>query len=127
MLVYIAGYVTWKDPEFDEVSLLGQTTFYFEKYGEYTDSLDRGGLNIPSDSVCQWVTFCFILFNVVKNSVCRKSFSKMAMALSDTYQFDMKERHARILSNILINNHCSFSNPRSTKEPALKRLKLSVA
>jgi hypothetical protein len=33
----------------------------------------------------------------------------------------MEERHARILSNIFIKNYCSSS----TKEPALKRLKLS--
>ncbi|KAL8614662.1 hypothetical protein ACOMHN_051114 [Nucella lapillus] len=31
VLIYIAGYVTRKDPELDEVSQLEQTTFYFEK------------------------------------------------------------------------------------------------
>jgi hypothetical protein len=125
VLIYIAGYVTRKDPELDEVSQLGQTTFYFEKFGQYTNSLDRGGLNIPSDRSCQWTIFSFILFNVVKDSVCRKSFSKIALTLSDTFEFEMEERHARILSNIFIKNYCSSSTPRSTKEPALKRLKLS--
>ena len=38
VLVYIVGYITWKDPELDEVSLLGQTSFYFQKCDGYTDS-----------------------------------------------------------------------------------------
>ena len=41
-LVYIAGYVTRKDEELPEKDLLDVTTFYFEKYGSYTDELDRG-------------------------------------------------------------------------------------
>lgn len=124
VLVYIAGYVTRNDPEVDE-SQLGQTTFYYEKFGAYTDSLDRGGLRTPSDQACQWTIFCFILFSVVKDFVCRKSFCGMAMTLSDIFQLGMEDRHARILSNIFLNNHCRASTPWSTKEPALKRLKLS--
>ena len=61
-LVYIAGYITRKDPELSENQLLGQTTFYYQKYGKFIDSLDRGGLNIPSDCCCQWTIFYFILF-----------------------------------------------------------------
>ena len=125
VLVYIAGYVTRKDPELDETSLLGQTTLYFDKFGDYTDSLDRGGLKNPSDRACQWTIFCFIVFNIVKDSVCRTSFTKIAMTLSEMFEFEMEERHARILSNIFIKNHCYAATPRSTKEPALKRLKLS--
>lgn len=125
VLVYIAGYVTRKDPEADEETLLEQTSFYYDRFGQYTDALDRGGLKVPSDSACQWTIFCFIVFNVVKEAVCRKSFSRIAMSVSDLFEFGMEERHARILSNILLKNHCAASTPRSTKEPALKRLKLS--
>lgn len=124
-LVYIAGYVTRKDAEVDGVTQLGLTTSYHEKYGMFMDSLDRGGLNVPSDTACQWTIVCFILFSIVKGSVCRRSFTNIAMALSDMFEFDMEERHARILSNIFLNNHCTAATPRSTKEPALKRLKLS--
>ena len=126
VLVYIAGYITRKDPEVDEVSLLGLTSFYFQKFGGYTDSLDRGGLNVPSDRACQWTIFCFILFNVVKEKVCRQSFSRMAMTLSDIYELKMEKRHARIVSNILLNNYCRSTTPSSTIESALKRLKLSL-
>ena len=124
-LVYIAGYVTRKDTELYDVSVLDRTTFYHEKFGGYTDSLDRGGLNIPSDKACQWTVYSFIVFNVVKELVCRKSFTKIALILLDVYEFGMEERHARILSNIFIKNYCKASTPRSSKEPALKRLKLS--
>lgn len=127
VLVYIAGYITRKDPEEDELSQLDQTTFYFQQFGKYTDSLDRGGLNIPSDRACQWTIFCYVLFNVVKASVCQRSFMKIAMTVSDELQFQMEERHARIISNIFLRNFCCASTPRSTKEPALKCLKLSVS
>ena len=125
VLVYIAGYVTRKDLELGEEALLEQTNWYYQKYDQYTDSLDRGGMKVPSDRACQWTIFCFLVFGVVKNSVCRKSFSKIALTLSEMFEFEMEEKHARILSNIFINNHCSAATPRSTKEPVLKRLKLS--
>lgn len=125
VLVYIAGYVTRNDAEEDEKALLGHTSFYFEKFGAYTNSLDRGGLKVPSDRACQWTMFSFIVFEVVKDSVCRTSFTKIALGLSDMFDFQMDNRHARILSNILIKNYCVAATPRSSKEPVLKRLKLS--
>ena len=41
-LVYIAGYVTRKDKELSEIDMMEVTTFYYKKYGSYTDELDRG-------------------------------------------------------------------------------------
>ena len=64
-LVHIAGYVTRKDLALTEEKLLGATTFYYQKYGKYTDTLDRGGLNIPTDSACQWTFFSYLMFNAV--------------------------------------------------------------
>ena len=121
VLVYIAGYVTRKDVDGDSAF----DTSYYEEFGEYTRSLDRGGLKIPSDRSCQWTILCYVLFNVVKASVCQRSFMRIAMMLSDEMEFQMEERHARIISNIFLKNFCCASTPRSTKEPALKRLKLS--
>ena len=63
-LVYIATYVySWLcyllvNPEFSEKDS-SQTTFYHQKFGDYLDTLDRGSLNIPSDSSCQWTFFCY--------------------------------------------------------------------
>lgn len=125
VLVYIAGYVTRKDPELDELSLLGETTFYYAKFGQYASALDRGGLKIPSDRACQWTIFGFIVFNIVEDSVCRNSFTKILVTISDMFNFEMKERHARSLTNIFLKNHCYAATPRSSKEPALKKLKLS--
>ena len=64
------------------------------------DAMDRGGLAIPTGNTCQWLIFCFILFNVVKEKVCRKSFSNLCMMLSEYYDFEMEKRHGIILSNI---------------------------
>ena len=43
-LVYIAGYVTRNDKDLSE-TMMEVTTFYYKKYGSYTDELDRGQLN----------------------------------------------------------------------------------
>ena len=125
-LVHIAGYVTRNDEALDEDHLLDVTTFYYQKYRDFTKELDRGGLNIPSDSSCQWSIFCYLMFNQVKHSVCQKSLSNLFMVVSDMHTFNMKRNHARILSNIFFKNHCAQNTPRSTKEAKQKVLKLSV-
>ena len=124
-LCHIAGYVTRKDEAIAEQLLLNETTFYYQKYGKFTESLDRGGLKIPTDSACQWVFFCYIMFNAVKEKVCRKSLSNLFMVVSDMHTFNMERKHGMILSNIFFKNHCANNTPRSTKEANLKVLKLS--
>ena len=69
-LVYIAGYITRKD---NKSSGEEDTFLYFERYGSYTRALNRGGLSIPGDSACQWTIFCYIIFNLIKDHVCRVS------------------------------------------------------
>ena len=87
--------------------------------------MDGDGLNIPTDNTCQWSIFCFILFNAVKEKVCRKYFCNLCMMVSEYYDFDMEKRHWVILSNILSKNLAKVASPRLGKEPAVKVLKLS--
>ena len=124
-LVHMAGYVSRKDKELSEDEMLDVTTFYFQKYGEYTKKLDRGGLNIPSDKICQWTFFSYILFNAVKDHVCRKSLSNLFMLISTTYELGMDRQHAIILTNILMKNHCVQSTPKSSKEYKQKLMKFT--
>ena len=124
-LLYIAGYVTRKDTEVSESGMLDVTTFYSQKYGSYTNELDRGQLNIPDDCASQWTFFSYIVFLIIKEKVCRKSLMQVLMMISDHYNFGMLSVHARILSNVLLNNYCSDSTPRSSKEAGQKVLKLS--
>ena len=65
---------------------------------------ERGGLNIPTGNTCQWSIFCFILFNTVKEKVCRKSFCNLCMMVSEYYDFEIEKRHEVTLSNILLKN-----------------------
>ena len=124
-LVHMAGYVTRKDPEKSEEELFTTTTFYYQKYGKFTESLDRGGLNIPTDNACQWTFFCFVMFQCVKDKVCRKSLANIFMIINDMHTFNMERRHGIILANIFFKNYAIELTPRSTKEPKLKVLKLS--
>ena len=123
-LVHIAGYVTRKDVPTEE-ELFNTTTFYFKKYGDYTKSMDRVFLNVPTDKACQWTVFCYLLFNAVKDKVCRKSLANLFVLVADMHNFGMDRVHANILSNILFKNYCAESTPRSTKEAKLKVIKLS--
>ena len=123
-LFYISGYVTRHD-DIDENELLQTTTmFYYEKYGQFTKDLDRGGLKIPTDKTCQWVNFCFLLFNAVRDRICRRSLSCIFLKISKLYSFDMTRKNAEVLSNIFISNYCRTCTPRSGKEPSQKILKL---
>ena len=124
-LVHIAGYDTRKDPQPSDVEMLDVTTFYATKYGTFTNHLDRGQLNIPHDRACQWTSFCFVVFNSVKEKVCRNSMSKLCAVVSEHYDFKMTPAYARIISNIFIKNYCRERTPRTFKESKLKVLKLS--
>ena len=64
-------YITRNDSGTSEEKLLNETTFYHQKHGQYLDAMNRGGLNIPTDNTSQWSIFCFVLFNAVKEKVCR--------------------------------------------------------
>ena len=118
-LTYIAGYIVRKDENLDD------THFYFEKYGDFTDDLNRGGLTIPGDSVCQWVFFSYTLFFTVASCVCRTSLCNLLMVISEAHGFNMERRHGMILANILLNRYSYLYTPTSDKEPKQKLLKLS--
>ena len=124
-LLYIAGYVTRNNMEQSEEELLGVTTFYHQKFGLYTDKIDCGQLNIPTDTAAQWTFLSFIMFNTVKENVCRNSLSSILMMISEYYSLGINKQHARILSNIFIKNHCLKSTPSCAKETSLKALKLA--
>lgn len=124
-LVYISGYVTRNDLLMSDDDLFHVTTFYHQKFGNYIDELDRGSLNIPSDTAVQWSIFCFVMFEVVKNRVCRQSLCNIFDNISEYYQFNMRRQHSRILANIFLKNFCTLTTPRTSKETNLKVLKLS--
>ncbi|XP_066923516.1 uncharacterized protein [Clytia hemisphaerica] len=123
-LIYMAGYVARKD-EMSEQELFDATMFYAQKYGKYLHELDRGGLKIPTDTICQWTMFSYIMFNHIRHLVCRTSLSDVLMSIAHTYAFDsITKNNAMILSNIFLNNFCKSQTPRSSKEASQKVLKL---
>jgi len=123
--VYVAGYIVHKT----EIDHSEDTFEYFDMYGRYLKELNRGGLKIPGDTLCQWVFFCYILFMKLDmtSMVCRKSVSKYFKLVNKIYfchALPQVKICSKILSNILINNYTKLATPRSKKEPAQKLLKL---
>ena len=68
-LIHIAGYLTRGD-EYSDQELC-------ENYGDFTQSLDRADLKVPADSAYQWTIYCFLMFAVVKDKVCRRFLSNV--------------------------------------------------
>ena len=62
-IVHIAGYVCRKSFSEDQ----DETYHYYENYGEFTNSLSRGGLTVPGDTACQWAAMCFLIFDSLKH------------------------------------------------------------
>ena len=123
-LFYIAGYITRKDCLTEE-EIFNDIAFYYHEYGSFLKEIDRGDLKVPLDTTVQWVFFCFIMFNAVKSKVCRNSLTNIFMLVSEMHHFNTERVHGIILSNIFFKNYCLFQSPKSSKEPALKVLKLS--
>ena len=49
---------------------------YYEKYGAYTQNLNRGGLKIPEDSICQWSIFSYIMFEFRLQEISNENFPR---------------------------------------------------
>ena len=82
-LVHISGYVQKKH----NVESEHDTFEYFDKYGNYTDHLDRGGLTKPNDSTVQWVFMAYYFFVSLesKYECCRKSLGRYLIDLADSH------------------------------------------
>ena len=123
-IVYISGYIErYSDSEEDD------TMLYYNKFSEYFDALDRGGLRKPTDSAVQWTIFCFIFFtHAIENSkvaLCGKFLAEQFAEISSRYQLKINKRQCRALANVLLKNYAAMQTPRSSKEVKLKELKLS--
>ena len=116
-LVYVAGYVVKND-----VTESAGTNFYFMEYGDYTAELNRGGLTIPKDNICQWTFFSYIIFHDIVNKICRKSLCNVLMLISEYYSLNMEKKHGMKLANILLKNHTKLYSPRCSKEAKQKVL-----
>ena len=114
---------TRNDPAPSDIEMLDVTTFYAKIYGDLTDRLDRGQLNIPHDRASQWTIFCFIVFNDIKANVCRSSMAKICSMISDHYEFGMIPLHSRIISNIFSKNF--VLNPHQELHRSLSKKLLS--
>ena len=123
-LVYIAGYIE----KIGDTDTNGDDTyFYYEKYSEYFDALDRGNLTKPRDAVVQWTVFCLIFFVQLidrSSKVCGKFLAMQFGTIASKFSFHINEKQSRSLANTWLKNYAVMSTPRSAKEARLKEIKL---
>ena len=65
VLVYISRYDVRHESDNDD------TCSIYLQHGSYLNIVNRGGLKIPGDCVCQWVFFCYIIFHNLVKLTCR--------------------------------------------------------
>ena len=87
------------------------TYYHYESYGHFTASIDRGGLNIPGDTVCEWCFMCYILFSFIGASkICRYSLASFFVDIAFINSFESINRtHSNTLANIFLNNFLSYT------------------
>ena len=121
-LVYIAGYVEHRGTrEYD-------TMFYYNKYSDYFDALDRGNLEKPTDSIVQWTVFCYIFVSQTierERDMCGKFLADQFASIAEKYEFEVNRIQCRSLANIWLKKYSVMSTPRSSKEVKLKEIKLN--
>ena len=104
-LMYVGGYV---------VKMIKQSMIlilYVPKFGLYFQEINRGDLQIPGNSICQWVICYYVTFLQSASVMYHSSFSNLAMIISDTYNFNIGRYHARVVANIFFNNSCKLYSP----------------
>ena len=82
-LVYAAGYVVKNDKAIDD------SFFYVSQFFRNLQEINRGGLKIPGELICQWVIYCYVTFLQSASITCCSSFSNLAMIICDMYNFNV--------------------------------------
>ena len=109
-IVYIAGYV-----QKSEIKIYDDTTNYYQKYGDYLNSLNRGGLQIPTDTLVQWSLFCFLFFQGATGPLCRTFCVTQFQFIAAKYGLKITKKQCRVYSNILLKNHAPITTPSSNR------------
>ena len=89
-LVYVSGYVSRYDDDFDF------------KIWFFVDDLNRGKLKIRGDCVCQWSFFCCIMFHELAQVTCVESLCRVFQMSSKLFSFGITYKQCRILSNVVV-------------------------
>ncbi len=129
VLIYVAGYVQRRISDETECS---DTYEEYEKYRHYLDTVNRGGLVIPEDSVVYFVYYSYIAFTCLSTNAvpCYTATYRCCKAVCSEYKllYAYNQRiAARTMSNILLNNFTKRFEAPSGNEPKIKVAKLSNA
>ena len=109
-IVYIADYV-----QKSEIKIYDDTTNYYQKYGDYLNSLNRGGLQISTDTLVQWSFFCFLFFQGATGLLCRMFCVTQFQFMAAKYGLKITKKQRRVYSNILLKNHALITTPSSNR------------
>ena len=85
--IYIAGSI------FHEDEIIDDTSFYYEEYGNFLKIAYLGGLKTPSDMVCQWTFYSYIVFHEVVNDIYRTCLYNLLLMILKYHNLNMDRNH----------------------------------
>ena len=78
-ILYIAGYFQKQAGQIRD----NDSMYYYNKFGNYLDQLNRGALVLSQDHLVQWCIYCFVLFTQIGEQVCRTFLINLFVSTSE--------------------------------------------
>ena len=98
---------------------------YYEEYGAYFKSLNRGKLEIRFDFMVQFTLFSYFYFTkFYKLTFSHKFLGDKFMFISEQYHLNATKKHCKVLTNIYFKNFVHLKTLKSTREASMKLAKL---
>jgi hypothetical protein len=132
VLIYVSGYIQLRVDSTQTSADYVDDRDSFSEYAvhcNYFDSVNRGGLTVPRDSLVLLCYYCYVAFVIisVERMPCYNKIMQCCKAINCSYKLVPHERQqlaCRTITNILLNNFTRAA-PRPNDEEKIKRIKLS--
>ena len=117
----LCRYVSHNEDEEDDE---GDSYKIFEQHGDFLRAMNRGGLKIPRDTVCQWTMLCVAFFVSLESPACRTALVRYLSDIASFCNQVIPLQYCFTLANILLRCSSAFNTRYSAREPSQKLLKV---
>lgn len=134
ILVYVADYICFKyGYSNSDDGLFGDTYFEYNAHRAFLDTINRGSLTIPPDSLVHFVYYTVMSFLCLRSASetypCANALLACSKVVCDTYGFlrcdsVMQQKITRSICNIILNNFTHTVQVPGGKESIVKLAKL---
>jgi hypothetical protein len=129
VLIYVSGYVDFKTGGSDNDEE-ADTYFQYDEHRSYFDTVNRGGLTVPPDSIVVFCYYSYVAFSILSadRAPCFNAIMRCCKAVCRTYKlvsYSRRKHVCKIMTNILLNNFSRLMTAPRAGERLMKLAKLS--